>query len=60
MTDPIRNLAHSRFAQARLAARPGLARELEDPQPFARAEMVHALSNAPDPERLKPALRNLR
>jgi [glutamine synthetase] adenylyltransferase / [glutamine synthetase]-adenylyl-L-tyrosine phosphorylase len=60
MTDPIQNLAHSRFAQARLAARPGLACDLADPQPFARADMVHALSNAPDPERLRPALRHLR
>jgi glutamate-ammonia-ligase adenylyltransferase len=60
MSDPIQKLAYSRFAQARLAAHPGLARELEDPQPFAREEMVRLLSNAPDADRLKPALRELR
>src|SRR5689334_16168969 len=60
MTDLIQNLAHSRFAQARLAARPALAGELADPQPFTREEMLHALSNARDAERLKPALRRLR
>ncbi len=60
MTDPIQKLALSRFAQACLAARPGLAAELADPAPFTREEMVHALSNARDADALKAPLRRLR
>ncbi|HYD57395.1 MAG TPA: bifunctional [glutamate--ammonia ligase]-adenylyl-L-tyrosine phosphorylase/[glutamate--ammonia-ligase] adenylyltransferase [Burkholderiales bacterium] len=43
MSDPIRKIALSRYAQARLAARPALAAELADPKPFSREEMRAAL-----------------
>jgi len=51
----------SRFAQRALAARPELAAELADPQPFTRAEMLNALRGSGDDEaQLKRSLRHLR
>jgi glutamate-ammonia-ligase adenylyltransferase len=52
-------LAASRFAQRLLAARPELAAELADPQPFTRAEMLNALEGRADDE-LERELRRLR
>ncbi|HEX5769073.1 MAG TPA: bifunctional [glutamate--ammonia ligase]-adenylyl-L-tyrosine phosphorylase/[glutamate--ammonia-ligase] adenylyltransferase, partial [Burkholderiales bacterium] len=52
-------LALSRFAQRLLAARPELAAELADPQPFSRAEMLDALRCRADDE-LARELRRLR
>jgi [glutamine synthetase] adenylyltransferase / [glutamine synthetase]-adenylyl-L-tyrosine phosphorylase len=60
MSDPIQKLALSRYAAARLAARPELAGELADPAPFARAEMLEHLAGAPDEAALKAQLRRLR
>ena len=48
MSDPIRKIGLSRFAQRLLGARPELAGELADPAPFTRAEMQNALAGAGD------------
>jgi len=59
MSDPIQRILASRFAQRLLAARPELAAEASDPQPFARAEMLNALQGRADDE-LARELRRLR
>jgi glutamate-ammonia-ligase adenylyltransferase len=59
MSEALLKLRASRFAQRLLAARPELAAELDEPQPFTRAEMLNALDAAGDDE-LKRALRRLR
>src|SRR5688572_13764450 len=59
MSDPIRKIGLSRFAQRLLGARPELAGELADPAPFTRAEMQNALAGAGD-DSLARALRELR
>ena len=56
MSETLRKLGLSRFAQRVLAARPALAAELADPAPFTRAEMENALAAAQDD---KHALREL-
>ena len=55
-------LAHSRYAQRVLAARPELAAELAAPQPFGREEMARALAGAErdDEAALQRRLRRLR
>jgi glutamate-ammonia-ligase adenylyltransferase len=60
MSDPIRKIRLSRFAQRLLAAQPGLAAELAAPTPFTRHEMLNALRGAADDEALKRSLRRLR
>jgi glutamate-ammonia-ligase adenylyltransferase len=59
MSDPIRKIGVSRFAQRLLAAHPELEREAADPARFSRAEMMNALEGARDDE-LKRRLRRLR
>jgi glutamate-ammonia-ligase adenylyltransferase len=61
MSETIRKLGLSRFAQRVLDARPALAAELADPAPFTRAEMQNALGSREDDKRDdKRALRELR
>ena len=48
MSEIIRKIGLSRFAQRVLAARPELAAELADPQPLTRAEMMNALAGSGD------------
>jgi glutamate-ammonia-ligase adenylyltransferase len=61
MSETIRKLGLSRFAQRVLDARPALAAELSDPAPFTRAEMQNALGAREDDKRDdKRALRELR
>ena len=62
MPEPIKEIADSRYAAARLAACPEWAAELADPQPFPRAEMSAALAGAAaaDEATLKRELRRLR
>ena len=50
MSETIRKLGLSRFAQRVLDARPALAAELADPAPFTRAEMHNALGARKDDE----------
>jgi glutamate-ammonia-ligase adenylyltransferase len=59
MSDPIRKIGLSRFAQRLLGARPELAAEVADPAPFRRAEMQNALAGVGD-DSLPRALRELR
>src|SRR5688572_15308765 len=62
MSETIRKLGLSRFAQRVLDARPALAAELADPAPFTRAEMQNALGarkdDNPDDKRALRELRN--
>jgi [glutamine synthetase] adenylyltransferase / [glutamine synthetase]-adenylyl-L-tyrosine phosphorylase len=62
MSETIRKLGLSRFAQRVLDARPALAAELADPAPFTRAEMHNALGarkdDNPDDKRALRELRN--
>ncbi len=62
MSETIRKLGLSRFAQRVLDARPALAAELADPAPFTRAEMHNALGTRgddnPDDKRALRELRN--
>jgi [glutamine synthetase] adenylyltransferase / [glutamine synthetase]-adenylyl-L-tyrosine phosphorylase len=62
MSESIRKIRLSRFAQRSLAARPELAAELADPAPFTRDEMLNALGGSGDDgeARLKRSLRDLR
>jgi len=62
MPDPIRKIAHSRYAERLLAAHPELACEIEAPRPFAREEIERALegSEADEEAALKQRLRRLR
>ncbi len=62
MPEPIKEISLSRFAVARLAARPEWRAELADPAPFSRAEMAQALAGAArdDEAGLKHRLRELR
>jgi [glutamine synthetase] adenylyltransferase / [glutamine synthetase]-adenylyl-L-tyrosine phosphorylase len=59
MSTPLPQIGLSRFAQRVLAARPELAAELAEPQPFTRAEMLNALEGLGD-DALGAALRRLR
>ena len=58
MSETIRKLGLSRFAQRVLDARPALAAELADPAPFTRAEMHNALGAGEDDKRTLRELRN--
>src|SRR5262245_3948045 len=58
MPEIIQKLAPSRFAERVLAARPGLAAELEDPAPFTRAQMLNALEAPGDDKQKLRELRN--
>src|SRR6266571_2815768 len=62
MSEPIEEIASSRYAARLLAARPELAAELIDPAAFSRDEMAHALAGAQhdDEAGLKRRLRQLR
>jgi len=62
MPELIQKIGLSRFAQRVLSARPELAAELADPQPFTRAEMLNALGGSGDDgeAQLKRSLRLLR
>src|SRR5437773_6617935 len=62
MSEPIEEIAGSRYAARLLAARPELAAELIDPAAFSRDEMAHALAGAQhdDEAGLKRRLRQLR
>jgi glutamate-ammonia-ligase adenylyltransferase len=62
MPEPIQEISLSRYAMARLAARPEWRAELADPAPFSRAEMAQALAGAAqeDEPGLKRRLRELR
>ena len=62
MSEPIEEIASSRYAARLLAARPELAAELVDPAAFSRDEMAHALAGAQhdDEASLKRRLRHLR
>jgi glutamate-ammonia-ligase adenylyltransferase len=60
MPAPIKKIALSRYAARMLAAHPGLAAELSEPQPFSRQEMALALENAQSEEELMRSLRRLR
>ncbi len=62
MSEPIEEIASSRYAARLLAARPELAAELVDPAAFSRDEMAHALAGAQhdDEASLKRRLRQLR
>jgi [glutamine synthetase] adenylyltransferase / [glutamine synthetase]-adenylyl-L-tyrosine phosphorylase len=62
MSEPIEEIASSRYAARLLAARPELAAELVDPAAFSRDEMAHALEGAQhdDEASLKRRLRQLR
>ena len=57
---PLPEIAHSRYAVARLQAHPEWAAELADPAPFAREAMAAALVGAVDEADLKRRLRQLR
>jgi len=46
MSEILRKISLSRFAQRVLGAHPGLADELAEPAAFTRAEMVNALAGA--------------
>jgi glutamate-ammonia-ligase adenylyltransferase len=59
MSEPIREIGLSRWAQRILGARPQLAVELADPARFTRAEMHNALEGVSDDE-LGRRLRELR
>ncbi|HEU4440552.1 MAG TPA: bifunctional glutamine synthetase adenylyltransferase/deadenyltransferase, partial [Burkholderiales bacterium] len=58
MSQTLRQLGLSRFAQRLLAARPALAAELADPVPFTRVEMENALASPEDDKRALRQLRN--
>src|SRR2546422_9473946 len=62
MSEPIEEIASSRYAARLLAARPELAAELADPAAFSRDEMAHALAGAQhdDEAGLKRRFRRLR
>ena len=62
MSESIRKIRLSRFAQRLLAAQPGLMAELSDPAPFTRGEMLNALEGTRDDGEapLKTSLRHLR
>jgi glutamate-ammonia-ligase adenylyltransferase len=62
MPDPISKISDSRYAMRVLSARPELKRELLEPAPFARAEMLAALEGAERDEEaaLMRRLRRLR
>src|SRR6266850_3944734 len=62
MSEPIEEIASSRYAARLLAARPELAGELADPAAFARDEMARALEGAQhdDEVSLKRRFRQLR
>ena len=62
MSEPIEEIASSRYAARLLAARPELSAELADPAAFARDEMAHALAGAQhdDEAGLKRRFRRLR
>src|SRR5437867_3795771 len=62
MSEPIEEIASSRYAARLLAARPELAAELIDPAAFSRDEMAHVLAGAQhdDEAGLKRRLRQLR
>ena len=62
MSEPIEEIASSRYAARLLAARPELAAELIDPAAFSRDEMAHALAGAQhdDEAGLKRRFRQLR
>lgn len=60
MSQTLRKLGLSRFAQRLLEARPALAAELADPAPFTRAEMQNALGGGADDSALQRSLRELR
>src|SRR5262245_33429720 len=59
MPEPIEEIKASRFAQRVLGARPELAAELANPQPFTRSEMLNALADVRD-DALKREMRRLR
>jgi glutamate-ammonia-ligase adenylyltransferase len=59
MSEPIREVSVSRWAQRILGARPALAAELADPAAFTRPEMENALEGVRDDE-LGRRLRELR
>ena len=59
MSEPIREIGLSRWAQRILGAHPALAAELADPAAFTRHEMENALQGVRDDE-LGPRLRELR
>src|SRR3990170_5463900 len=58
MSQALRHLGLSRFAQRLLAAHPALADELADPAPFTRVEMENALASPGDDKRALRQLRN--
>src|SRR3990170_2482841 len=58
MSQTLRKLGLSRFAQRLLAARPALADELADPAPFTRTEIQNALATPGDDKRALRELRN--
>src|SRR2546422_987085 len=62
MSEPIEEIASSRYAARLLAARPELSAELADPAAFSRDEMAHALAGAQhdDEASLKRRFRQLR
>src|SRR2546428_2416906 len=62
MSEPIDEIASSRYAARLVAARPELAAELADPAAFSRDEMAHALAGAQhdDEAGLKRRFRQLR
>jgi glutamate-ammonia-ligase adenylyltransferase len=62
MSEPIEEIATSRYAARLLAARPELSAELADPAAFSRDEMAHALAGAQhdDEASLRRRLRRLR
>src|SRR5439155_1054384 len=62
MSEPIEEIASSRYAARLLAARPELSAELADPAAFSRDEMAHALAGAQhdDEASLSRRLRRLR
>ena len=62
MSEILRKISLSRFAQRLLGAQPELEAELVEPAAFTRAEMVNALAGAGDDSEanLKRALRRLR
>src|SRR5207247_201173 len=62
MSDPISKISDSRFARRLLAAHPEWRSEIEQPQPFTRAEMAAALEGAQrdDETGLMRRLRRLR
>src|SRR5437899_12754108 len=62
MSEPIEEIASSRYAARLLAARPELSAELADPAAFSRDEMAQALAGAQhdDEASLRRRLRRLR